>query len=110
MIVTGWSNGSPTAEGAGYGIRIPRGERDAHFRKTWPSVIVELEGGEDVEIVLSPSFWRGCSELRSAAVGKLMIGHGLAPWRKKRPPTIEFRPLGDRRFRLEAASHRQRRR
>ncbi|KPL03554.1 MAG: hypothetical protein AMJ73_06455 [candidate division Zixibacteria bacterium SM1_73] len=66
MIVVGWDNGLPNNRtGAGYGIRIAREDRDTHFQRGWSSVVIKLEGENEVEVSLSDSFWRGCTELRS---------------------------------------------
>jgi len=100
MGVVGWSNGSPTSSGAGYGIRIARIDRDKYFQREWLCVIVELGGEGWIRVNLSDSFWRSCIELRSAQIGRWMINQGLAPWPRCRPPELELEPIGNRRFRL----------
>lgn len=71
MIVTGWNNGSPNNEsGAGYRIRIASQDREKYFKKSWSLVTIELGNGDSVDIRLSDSFWRRCSELRNAKIGK----------------------------------------
>jgi len=100
MIVVGWNNGSPSKTGAGYGIRIRREDRDKHFEKEWYYVIIELEGGSQVKIRLSDSFWKDCIELRSAKIGKWMLKQKLAPWPKNSPPKLKLEPIGNRKFRL----------
>jgi hypothetical protein len=101
MIVVGWNNGSPNNRtGAGYGIRIAHEDRDAHFQNGWPSVVIELEGENEVEVSLSTSFWRGCTELRSAQIGRWLLRQGLAPWPTSNPPHLKLEPIGDRKFRL----------
>ncbi len=42
---------------------------------------------------LSESFWRDCSELRSAAVGRWLLAAGLAPWPRGAPPVLELVPV-----------------
>ncbi len=42
MKVTGWSNGSPSASGAGYGLRISAADRDRYFDRSWSEVSIEL--------------------------------------------------------------------
>ena len=87
MIVTGWSNGAPNSRtGSGYGVRVRRRDRDVLFEPEWQFVTVELDRGKRVGVNVSNSFWRGCVELRSGAIGKWMIERGLAPWPKGRPP------------------------
>jgi hypothetical protein len=101
MIVTGCHNGSPNnTTGSGYGVRLRREDRDRHFRSHWPSVSVKLEGG-GVPVDLTPSFWRSCTELRSAAIGKWLLDRGLAPWPKGHPPRLHLTRVGHRRFRLD---------
>ena len=101
MIVTGWNNGAPdNRTGAGYGIRITHKDREKYFQKRWTSVMVELDNGDLVDIKLSNSFWKGCTELRSAKIGKWMLHHKLAPWPKGNPPKLKLEPIGSRKFRL----------
>ncbi len=101
MRVVGWSNGSPNnLTGAGFGIRISRQDREQSFEPNWQTVIVDLDGQDDVAINVSPSFWRSCIELRSPRIGAWMLREGLAPWPTGHPPELELEPLGDARFRL----------
>ena len=100
MIVSGWNSGSPNnATGGGYGIRMSRRDRDEYFDPKWPWVTIELEELGVTEVNLAPSFWRGCTELRGAAIGKWMLERGLAPWPKGEPPRLRLEPVGERRFR-----------
>jgi len=99
MMVTGWSNGRPNlATGAGYGVRIDRQDRDTRFRRNWTSVCLQLEAGQTVWVTLSPAFWRGCSEVRSARIGRWMLENGMAPWPKGRPPRLRLEPTGEAEF------------
>lgn len=101
MVVTGWNNGSPNNKtGAGYGIRITRQDQERYFKKSWSSITIELENGDSVEIRLSDSFWKRCSELRNAKIGKWMIYNRLAPWPKGSPPNLKLEPIAERKFRL----------
>jgi len=100
MIVTGWRNGITKKSGAGYGIRVTHKDRDMHFQKGWLSVIIELEKEDEIEVNLTESFWRKCSELRSAQIGRWLLNHNLAPWVKYNPPSLKLMPLEDRKFRL----------
>ena len=101
MIAVGWNNGAPNNRtGAGYGIRIAPKDRDAHFQQEWPFVVIELEGDGEVKVSLSDSFWRGCTELRSARIGKWLLRQGLAPWPTNSPPHLKLKPIRDRRFKL----------
>lgn len=100
MIVSGWNNGKPNnRSGGGYGIKIRRKDRDDRFQRTWPSVIVETENGEVLDIVPSSSFWSNCPELRRKEIGRWMVEQGLALWPKGKPPKFQLEPIGDRRFR-----------
>lgn len=90
----GWHNGSPRPSGAGYGLAIGYRDRDDHFETSWSSVILDLESGPSVEVHLSPSFWRSCSEMRSAEIGRWLLHVGAAPWPKGSPPRFELLPRG----------------
>lgn len=91
---TGW-------RGACYGLRVSHYDRDRHFRREWTGVTLELEGrGGPIEVGLSPSFWRGCSELRSAEIGRWLIANRVAPWPKGAPPQVRVEALGGSRFRV----------
>ena len=101
MIVSGWNNGSPdNRTGVGYGIRMSRGDRDEYFDPEWSSVMIELEGMGETEVNVTPSFWRRCTELRKADIGKWLVERGLAPWPRGKPPRLELVPAGERRFNL----------
>ena len=86
----GWHNGSPRRSGSGYGIAFSRADRDVHFDREWTVVSLRLESGPTVNVSLSPSFWRTCSELRSAEIGRWMIRLGLAPWSRSLPPVFDL--------------------
>jgi hypothetical protein len=101
VLAKGWSNGSPQASGAGYGLRIAAADRDRFFEPEWRSVDIELGTDEVVVVPLSDSFWRECTELRSAALGRWLLRHGLAPWPVGAPPRLRIEPLSGNRFRLE---------
>ena len=103
IIVKGWNNGRPNNEtGTGYGIRIKRKDIDRYFEEEWTSIIIELEGEGEIEVSLSNSFWRCCTEIRKKEIGKWMIKKGYAPWPKGHPPAFELVPISNRRFRLHS--------
>lgn len=103
MIWKGWNNGSELASGAGYGLKMTTQDRDANFKNYWTSVKVQLPGEgqtELIEVRITPSFWRKCSELRSAKIGKWLIQHGYAPWTTGSPPEFTVEMVQDRLFRV----------
>ena len=101
MKASGWHNGGKDKYSpAGYGIRISHGDRDTHFDRSWTTVTVQLEGGPEVRPNITPSFWRGCSELRLSRIGRWMIDLSLAPWPKGDPPRFELEPTGEATFKL----------
>ncbi len=101
MIVTGWNNGSPNNRtGAGYGIRITAQDQERYIKKSWSLVSIEFESGDSVNIRLSASFWRKCSELRNTKIGKWMINNRFAPWPKGSPPNLKLEPVAEGTFRL----------
>jgi len=73
-------------------------DRDLHFQPSWHSVVVAISGSREVEVSISKSFWRDCSELRSAEIGRWMLQAGLAPWPAYSPPEFVLEPAGVRRF------------
>lgn len=94
MEATGW-------KGATYGVRVGRTNVDSYFQKTWAFIEVELDG-EVHRVKLPDSFWRKCPELKSAAIGRWLRRHELAPWPKGDPPKLKLSPLEGNRFRLSA--------
>jgi hypothetical protein len=98
--VTAWSNGSPLPTGAGYGVKLSHRDRDKYFDPGWDEVIIDLDQGEKVPVSLSDSFWRSCSELRSAAIGRWLLRNSLAPWSRGAPPTVLLSRVGGNWFSL----------
>jgi hypothetical protein len=100
MRVTAWSNGSPRSSGAGYGLRVSSADRDRYFEPGWDRVDVDLGMYGHAVIRLSRSLWATCTELRSAAIGRWLLGHHLAPWPAGAPPVLTLGHLGGNAFRL----------
>ncbi len=100
MLATGWHGGNVATplEPAGYGVKFAAVDRDAYFDNSWSDAILELDGGGSVSIPLSPSFWRTCSELRSADVGRWLLAAKAAPWPKGNPPGIVVKHIEGNRF------------
>ena len=103
MLATGWHNGMAPLNPAGYGIKFLARDRDAFFHPEWDSVVLDLEGSEpeetkSVTLELTPSFWRACSEIRSAEIGGWLISGSAAPWKRGDPPGIVVRNIGGSRF------------
>ena len=87
-------NGSPCVAARPPGLA----EDQRHCKPSWIHVILELEEGPVIEVRLTDSFWRNCSELRSAELGRWQLESGRAPWPKHAPPRIAVNPIGDNRF------------
>lgn len=103
MIVTAWNNGVHHSSGAGYGLKVAIEDRDRYFQTEWEDVILLLEDyAYPVEVnVNKESFWGPvCRELISKDIGIWLRQNGLAPWPKRRPPKLDMRLVGDRRFRV----------
>lgn len=100
LRATAWSNGQPRQSGAGYGVRIAVADRDRVFDPKWNHVVIDLGAADEAVIGLSASFWASCTELRSAAVGRWLIRHGLAPWSRGAPPTLILTRTSGNLFRL----------
>lgn len=105
MKAVGWSNGSPTESGGGYGVSVSTVDRDRYFRQEWTEVVVRIGRGE-VSVKLSPAFWRRCSELRAKEIGRYLLDAGLAPWPKGYPPVLELVPLAENSFTLRLPDRR----
>ena len=102
MKATAWNNGQHHPSGAGYGTKFTAADRDHFFRPEWESIQLEVPGEGTTSVPLSASFWRGCSELRSATVGRWLRGTGLAPWPKGQPPKLNVEHVEGSLFRLRA--------
>jgi len=103
MIWKGWNNGSHLLSGSGYGLKMTESDRDANFNVNWDSVNVHLPGPERpevIEVTITPSFWKKCSELRNQKIGKWLIRNGYAPWPKGKPPGFTVDIIRDREFRV----------
>jgi hypothetical protein len=94
---TAWHNGGAATDAAGYGIKFSKGDRDRHFRKEWSEVVIEV-GDLEATVALTSSFWRSCSELRSAGTGRWLLETGEAPWPHGQPPGIVVHPTEANRF------------
>jgi hypothetical protein len=103
MRVIGWSNGQPLATGAGYGVRLSGHDRDDYFDPGWYEVVLNLDRGETVSVSLSKSFWRSCPELRSAAIGRWLLRHHLAPWPRGLPPALELHHISGNCFEIRTS-------
>lgn len=99
-----WNSGKKHEPGA-YGIKFTPNVRDRHFDRAWSEVIVELDGGATVNISLTDSFWRYCSELRSAEVGRWLLASGRAPWTSGQPPHIAVNLVEGNRFTARLMEH-----
>jgi hypothetical protein len=104
MRVTAWNNGSHRSAGAGYGIRVSPEDRDLYFSRDWDHVVVDLVDSGRTAISLSESFWAGCTELRSADVGRWLITQRLAPWPKGSPPSLLLAHIEGNAFRLSRSA------
>jgi hypothetical protein len=106
MRATAWSNGSPSSSGAGYGLKISREDRDRFFDRSWKEIFLQLPGQSSFAVPVSESFWRSCTELRSASIGQWLILNNLAPWPRGEPPVLSLLRIGDYTFSVRAAASR----
>ena len=100
MQATAWNNGQHRPSGAGYGIKLSSEDRDRVFMRDWQAVQLEVPGQGVAPVALSESFWRRCSELRSAALGRWLRETGMAPWPKGQPPTLVLEHIEGQTFRV----------
>lgn len=98
MRAAAWNNGAHHVSGAGYGLKITPQNRDRHFQPSWDRVVIDVPGQGATTVALSSSFWRNCSELRSAAVGRWLREVGLAPWPRGAPPVLELVAVSGKHF------------
>jgi hypothetical protein len=63
-------------------------------------VQLEVPGQGTTKVTLSDSFWRRCSELRCAALGRWLREIRKAPWPKGHPPTLVIERLEGTTFRV----------
>jgi hypothetical protein len=99
MQATAWKNG-----GSGYGLHIRTADRDRFFDRAWRQVVLDLTGQGPVIVTVSPSFWRRCTELRSAEIGRWLHCNGLAPWPSGIPPRVVMEQVADNRFAVKMLS------
>ena len=85
-------------------MKVRAEDRDRFFQRDWTEVVLHLPNHAFTAVRLSESFWRDCSELRSAAVGRWLREAGLAPWPHRQPPALGLSPLQGNHFELTAAS------
>ena len=78
-------------------------DRDRFFDQSWSAIVLRLPGQDPTNISLSESFWKSCTELRSAAIGRWLIFNGLAPWPPGRPPVVALQCTGERAFSVLAS-------
>ena len=95
--LTGWKSGTREAPGAlGFGVKLM--DRNKLF-KGLSEVVLELPlcNGEvqPLNIELSPSFWRTCSEIRSQSIGNWMKKRGDCPWPFRDPPKYQAEMKGN---------------
>lgn len=102
--LTGWNNGGWIAGKGQFGLKVSKKDRELFpSNEKLITVILELSnprGETQIEICLSPSFWRDCPELRHEKIREWMIERGDAqpsgrPWPKGYPPKYEARLAGN---------------
>lgn len=99
FFATGWSNG-----GNARGLRISPKARKRYFEKEWGSVSLSIpDEPEPVQVNITASFWRKCTELRDPKIGDWFERTHNFCWPKGRPPRIRFVPNGPRSFAVSFA-------
>jgi hypothetical protein len=76
-----------------YGLRFDAVDRDRHFDRAWSDVVLELDDGPEVTVPVTDSFWRNCTELRSAEIGRWLESQDAAPWPPNSPSSIGVRHI-----------------
>lgn len=99
MLVSTWSNGDPRPTGSGYGIRIS--SKDVPTINQYDAIKIKMSGEQkEIVVSVSASFGNGCHELRSAAIGRWMIGRGLEQWPKGSPHRLTMKRIHSNHFSL----------
>ena len=107
MIVKAWNGGN---NGAGYGIRVRRIDRDEYFFPEWKQVQIQIVDGPLINCNLSASFWNNtCYEIRNVAFRDWFIKLGFVKrtqegyeraWKKGVPPKFDLIHISDNLFTL----------
>ncbi len=103
LIWTAWNNGQHHGTGSGYGLKVPKTDRDRYFDREQHSVNITLpDSGEEVSVnTEKKSFWSDtCRELISHELGRWLLRTGLAPWPNGNPPKIHVMACGNGRFEI----------
>lgn len=105
LLWSAWNNGKHSLSGAGYGIKVPIGDRDRYFNRNQESVILELPvRGGFVKVTLNTnksSFWnKTCHELISQEIGRWLLNAGLAQWPTRHPPKLAIGITSEKHFRV----------
>ena len=102
---TAWNNGQHAPSGTGYGIKVPIGDRDKHFRHSWKTITLDVpakNGYKQVKVnIANKSFWSDtCHELISKEIGAWLVSSGKAPWPLRRPPKLRIALVSEGHFRI----------
>jgi len=105
LVWSAWNNGEHRKSGAGYGLKVPIGDRNRFFKKGLASVILELptkDGLSEVSLNTDkPSFWNDeCHELISQEIGRWLRNARMAPWPPRQPPKLSIEVISENRFRV----------
>jgi hypothetical protein len=110
MIVTAWNNGAHSRNGNGYGFKLQPADRDAFFKKEWPTILLDFPGeAEPTEVKINQeALWsEACREISCPAVGKWLRHNGLAPWAFGNPPRFILEPVEENRFKVVKSTHKE---
>jgi hypothetical protein len=83
------------------GLKMSTTDRDAYLKREWGSVDLYLDGqSRPVKMnVDKNSLWNDTRrELISQEIGSWLIGNGMAPWPKGKPPKLKLLPRPQRAF------------
>lgn len=89
-IVTAW-------KGWSYGIRIFSKDVERFLRQVngHYKVLIQLEDTNEMyEVKITPSFYRGCHELRGKVFTEYFKIKGITEWEKGKPPRLKLTYLG----------------
>jgi hypothetical protein len=95
-----WNNGRHHQSGAGYGLKVSAEDRDRYFERAWSEIVLDIPGRGSTTVPVSESFWRECTELRTAELGRWLRDAGRAPWPRGEPPTVRLEHVAGNQFQI----------
>ncbi len=96
------NDGNFYPSGAGYGIEILKDDLDMYFPREWENIYLIFDHqNKPIKIdIHESSSDKNYRKLIHKSIGNWLIENNLRRWDSINPPTVELRPLSDRKFRV----------